>query len=117
MVNMAELPKYEFCKKSCVDWIGKIPTDWQAKRFKFLASITTGDKNTEDKQENGKYQFFVRSQMPEKIDTYTYDGEAILTAGDGAGVGRVYHYVKGKFDFHQRVYKFSDFREVLNSCV
>ncbi|UWS29211.1 restriction endonuclease subunit S [Erwinia pyrifoliae] len=113
MVNMAELPKYEFCKKSCVDWIGKIPTDWQAKRFKFLASITTGDKNTEDKQENGKYQFFVRSQMPEKIDTYTYDGEAILTAGDGAGVGRVYHYVKGKFDFHQRVYKFSDFREVL----
>src|SRR5690606_28609993 len=34
------------------------------------------------------------------------------TAGDGAGVGKVYHYVNGKFDYHQRVYKFSDFREV-----
>jgi len=36
-----------------------------------------------------------------------------LTAGDGAGVGKVYHYVDGKFDFHQRVYKFSNFNGIL----
>jgi type I restriction enzyme, S subunit len=31
-----------------------------------------------------------------------------LTAGDGVGVGKVFHYINGKFDFHQRVYLFYD---------
>lgn len=99
-------------KDSGVVWIGAVPEHWQVKRLKFLCHITTGTRNTEDKVENGKYPFFVRSQTPERINTYTFDGEAILTAGDGAGVGKVFHYVNGKFDFHQRVYKFSLFKEV-----
>jgi len=99
-------------KDSCVEWIGMIPEHWEVRRFKFLCHITTGSKNTEDKQEDGSYPFFVRSQTPERIDTYTYDGEAILTAGDGAGVGKVFHYVNEKFDFHQRVYKFSKFTNI-----
>ena len=82
-------------------------------RFKFLCHITTGSKNTEDKIENGLYPFYVRSQKPEKINSYTFEGEAILTAGDGAGVGKVFHYVNEKFDFHQRVYKFSFFKKIL----
>ena len=36
-----------------------------------------------------------------------------MTAGDGVGVGKVFHYVNGKFDYHQRVYKFSAFRHIL----
>ena len=35
----------------------------------------------------------------------------MLTAGDGVGTGKVFHYIKGKFDFHQRVYKIGDFSE------
>lgn len=104
--------KYESYKDSDIQWLRDIPEDWDIHRFRFLCSIGTGERNTEDKQEEGRYPFFVRSQTPEQIGSYSYDGEAILTAGDGAGVGRVYHYVNGKFDFHQRVYKFSDFREV-----
>jgi len=100
-------------KDSGIDWIGQIPAHWEVQRFRFLCSITTGGRNTEDREEYGLYPFFVRSQTPERINTYSYDGEAILTAGDGAGVGKVYHYVDGKFDFHQRVYKFSDFKDVL----
>src|SRR5690606_16911409 len=100
-------------KDSGIDWIGEIPKHWEVRRFKFLCSITTGAKNTEDKVEDGLYPFYVRSQTAEKINSYSYDGEAILTAGDGAGVGKVYHYVNGKFDFHQRVYKFSDFNNVI----
>lgn len=99
-------------KDSGVDWIGEIPEHWEVKRFKFLCDITTGSKNTQDKIENGLYPFYVRSQTPEKINTYTFDGEAILTAGDGAGVGKVFHYLNEKFDFHQRVYKFSNFRNI-----
>lgn len=99
-------------RDSGIDWIGQIPAHWEVRRFRFLCSIATGSKNTEDKVDGGRYPFFVRSQTAERINTYSYDGEAVLTAGDGAGVGKVYHYVNGKFDFHQRVYKFSNFREV-----
>lgn len=104
--------KYDAYKDSGVDWLGDIPANWTTKKLKFLADIRTGNKNTEDKRSSGKYPFYVRSQTPEKINTYSFDGEAILTAGDGAGVGKVYHYVNGRFDYHQRVYKFSDFKNI-----
>ena len=83
--------------------------DWEVKKIGDIASINTGAKNTEDKVEDGKYPFFVRSSKEERINTYSFDGEAVLTAGDGVGTGKIFHYVNGKFDYHQRVYKMSDF--------
>ena len=38
-----------------------------------------------------------------------YDEEAVITIGDG-NIGRVFHYVNGKFDLHQRCYKMADFK-------
>lgn len=75
-----------------------------------FASIGTGAKDTKDRVAGGKYPFFVRSQTVERIDTWSFDGEAVLTAGDGVGTGKVFHYIDGKFDYHQRVYRISDFR-------
>ncbi|MCX9031248.1 restriction endonuclease subunit S [Citrobacter portucalensis] len=95
------LPKLRF---------GKFAGDWNIRNLGELVSIKTGKKNTQDKVPDGKYPFFVRSQHVESIDTYSFDGEAILTAGDGVGVGKVFHYINGKFDYHQRVYCLSDFR-------
>jgi len=92
--------------------IGLIPTDWDLKNVEELASVATGNKDTQNKLENGIYDFYVRSPKVEKINSYSFDGEAVLTAGDGVGVGKVYHYVKGKFDYHQRVYKISDFKNI-----
>jgi len=100
-------------KPSGVDWIGNIPEHWEVQRLKWLANIKTGGRDTIHRQDEGAYPFFVRSQTVERIDTYSFDGEAVLTAGDGAGVAKVFHYINGKFDYHQRVYKFSDFRRVL----
>ena len=40
-----------------------------------------------------------------------FDGEAVLTVGDGVGTGKVFHYVNGKYDLHQRVYRMFDFTE------
>lgn len=99
-------------KDSGVEWLGEIPEHWKTKRLKFVADISTGDKDTENNVEDGKYPFFVRSQTIERIDSYSFDGEAVLTAGDGVGVAKVFHYINGKFDFHQRVYKFSDFQSI-----
>ena len=85
--------------------------EWDFVKVKEIASINTGNKDTKDAVENGQYDFYVRSPIVHKIDSFSYDGEAVLTVGDGVGVGKVFHYVNGKFDFHQRVYKISDFKD------
>ena len=100
-------------KPSGIEWLGDIPEHWEVRRLRTLAAIDTGARDTVDALEDGLYPFFVRSQSVEHIDTWSFDGEAVLTAGDGVGVGRVFHYANGKFDYHQRVYKFSNFTDVL----
>jgi type I restriction enzyme S subunit len=90
--------------------LGWVPKEWEVDELQKMASITTGDKDTQNNERDGMYPFFVRSQTVEHINTYSYDGEAILTAGDGVGTGKIYHYINGKFDFHQRVYMIYEFR-------
>ncbi|MGN5050665.1 restriction endonuclease subunit S [Aeromonas veronii] len=91
--------------------LGQIPEDWEVAPIGSVLSITTGARNTQDKVDDGRYPFFVRSQTIERINTYSFDGEAVLTAGDGVGTGKVFHYINGKFDFHQRVYLIYNFGE------
>lgn len=113
-VDFNEFKKQAFIKMkpSGVEWLGDVPEHWQVKKLRYLCSIETGDKDTVDAEDDGIYPFFVRSQTIERINSYTKNCEGVLTAGDGVGVGKVFHYVHGKFDFHQRVYLFSRFREI-----
>ena len=99
-------------RPSGIDWLGDVPAHWEVKRLKYLCLINTGNRNTEDAKEDGNFPFFVRSQTIERINSAPYNCEAILTAGDGAGVGKVYHYINGQFDCHQRVYMLTDFEEL-----
>lgn len=94
---------------SGTSWIGDIPAHWTVRRLRTLVDISTGGKDTVNAIDDGQFPFFVRSQTVERINTWSFDGEAVLTAGDGVGVGKVFHYINGKFDYHQRVYKFSQF--------
>ena len=94
--------------------VGVIPQDWDVARIVDVASITTGSRNTQDRIDTGIYPFFVRSQTVERINSYSFDGEAVLTAGDGVGTGKIFHYINGKFDLHQRVYQISNFSPRLN---
>ena len=70
-----------------------------------IAEVGTGTSNTNEAVENGKYPFFVRSQKPLLKNKYEYDETAIITAGDGVGVGKVFHFVEGKYALHQRAYR------------
>ena len=83
---------------------------WEVKRLGDVAHIKTGKKNNVDKEEDGTYPLFVRSQTVERINSYSYDCEAILVPGEG-GIGSIFHYINGKFDCHQRVYKISVFSD------
>jgi type I restriction enzyme S subunit len=77
--------------------------DWEVKRLGEVAHIATGNRNNEDKVASGQYPFFVRSKTVERINTFSYDCEAILVPGEGK-IGEIYHYINGRFDVHQRVY-------------
>ena len=87
--------------------------DWKITKLGEITQINTGNKDVKDKIDDGKYPFFVRSEKVERINSYSYEGEAILIPGDGK-IGEVYHYINGKFDYHQRVYKISDFKSHVN---
>lgn len=84
--------------------------EWEERKLGVIADINTGNKDLNESVERGSYPFFVRSDNIERIDSYSFDGEAILTAGDGR-IGEVFHYINGKFDYHQRVYKISNFNK------
>ena len=96
---------------SKIKWLDVQPSEWKASRLKYLCDVTTGDKDTIHEIDGGQYHFFVRSPRVRGIDVFTHDIEAVLTPGDG-DVGKVFHYVNGKFSFHQRVYMMSNFRKI-----
>ena len=91
--------------------LGRIPVEWDVVSVKDIAKIVTGGKDTQDRDDAAPYPFFVRSQIVERISSYSFDGEAVLTAGDGVGTGKVFHYINSKFDFHQRVYCMHSFSD------
>lgn len=103
-------------KDSGIDWIGEIPEHWLLERLKFMCIIQTGNQDTQDARQDGDYNFYVRSPKIERSTNYSFEGEGILMAGDGAGAGRVFHHVYGKYAVHQRVYRLSNFIRDINSC-
>lgn len=103
-------------KDSGVEWIGEIPEDTKLIQLRFIADITTGNMDTQNRENDGEYPFYVRSPKVERSNQYSFDDvEAILMAGDGVGAGRVFHYVQGKYACHQRVYRMNNFRYVQSS--
>ena len=99
-------------KDSGIEWLGEVPEHWEIVRLRYLCDIQTGGRDTENAVEDGLYPFFVRSETVERINTCAANCEAVFTAGDGAGVGKVFHHYQGPFDFHQRVYMMNNFRQV-----
>ena len=89
--------------------------DWEQRKVSELCSISTGKSNTQDKVEEGEYPFYVRSPIIERSTKYLYDEEAVITVGDGVGTGKVFHYVNGKYDLHQRCYRMYGFSDELNA--
>ena len=116
--NLITLHQCESCKKvGAVQSafarrnLSKWADSWEQRKAKELCSISTGKSNTQDQVDDGKYPFYIRSDIPVRSNKYLYDCEAVITIGDG-NIGRVFHYVNGKFDLHQRCYKMTDFQDI-----
>jgi type I restriction enzyme S subunit len=70
-----------------------------------VATIGTGSHDTQDAIPDAEYIFYARGREPLRLNEFDFDETAIITAGDGAGVGKVFHYAQGKYALHQRAYR------------
>ncbi len=66
-----------------------------------LTIIKTGKLDANASSENGQYPFFTCAVEPLRIDSYSYDCECVLVAGNGDLNVKYYN---GKFDAYQRTY-------------
>ena len=70
-----------------------------------LTKIRTGKLDANASSPNGKYPFFTCSKEPLRINSYSYDCECVLVAGNGDLNVKYYN---GKFDAYQRTYIIED---------
>lgn len=70
-----------------------------------LTKIRTGKLDANASSSNGEYPFFTCSKEPLHIDSYSYDCECVLVAGNGDLNVKYYN---GKFDAYQRTYIIED---------
>ena len=70
-----------------------------------FTKIKTGKLDANAAVVGGEYPFFTCSKEPLRINTYTYDCECILVAGNG---DLNVKYYKGKFEAYQRTYIIED---------
>ncbi len=82
----------------------EIPTGWEVKKYQDALSFVTGKLNSNQAVKDGKYPFFTCSAETFRTDTYSFDCEALLLAGNNASAIYPFKYFKGKFDVYQRTY-------------
>ena len=80
---------------------GTVPNDWQTYHLVDFLPVITGKKNANVSSNQGKYPFFSCSQDYAWTDDYSFDGSAILVAGNGDFNVKFY---SGKFEAYQRTY-------------
>ncbi|MBN0919299.1 restriction endonuclease subunit S [[Mycoplasma] gypis] len=81
-------------------------------QIKDFCRVQNGKSNTQDADYFGDYPFFIRSSKVLKSKKFLFNEEAVITIGDGE-IGKVFHYINGKFDIHQRCYKITNFNKIL----
>lgn len=86
----------------------EIPKDWDSFKLKGNIEIKTGKKDANVAKNDGKYAFFTCGKQVLKTNTYDFDCEAVLIAGNG-DVGDTKYY-QGKFDAYQRTYVLSNYK-------
>lgn len=78
-------------------------------------NITTGKLNSEDATIDGEYPFFTCSQETYKTNTFAFDQEAVLLAGNKASAIYPLKIYKGKFNAYQRTYVISSNNHLISN--
>ena len=78
--------------------------EWKTVKLKDICDYKTGRLNSNAADENGIYPFFTCSPEPYRINSYSFDQDAIILAGNNANGKFHINYYNGKFDAYQRTY-------------
>lgn len=81
--------------------------EWEVKRLGDVCRICTGKKDVNEGNPLGQYPFFTCARANTFSDSYSFEGEAILIAGNGE-VGNL-SYCNGRFEAYQRTYVLQHF--------
>lgn len=90
--------------------------DWlKVSTLEEVSNIKTGKLNSEAAVLDGVYPFFTCSQETYRTNTFSFDQEAVLLAGNNASAIYPLKIFKGKFDAYQRTYVISSKNESVSN--
>ena len=109
LITRLEATAQALYRKMFVDGIDKenLPEGWRMGTLGEVANILTGKLNSEDAVENGIYPFFTCSQETYRTDSYAFNQEAVILAGNNASAVYPLKIYRGKFNAYQRTYVIS----------
>lgn len=81
-----------------------IPLFFEGFFYEAAIDFKTGKLNSNAAKENGEYPFFTCSAETFKTDTFSFECEAVLLAGNNASAIYPLKFFSGKFDAYQRTY-------------
>ena len=90
--------------------MGGVSMEWKEVTLGEIAIFKTGKLNSNAAISNGEYPFFTCSPETLRINSYAFDQEAILLAGNNAEGYFSIKYYKGKFNAYQRTYVITPIR-------
>ncbi|MCK9491326.1 MAG: restriction endonuclease subunit S [Sulfurimonas sp.] len=82
----------------------EIPKGWKGTTSENVMNFTTGKLNSNAAIDNGNFPFFTCSAETFKTNTYSFQCEAVLLAGNNASAIYPLKFYRGKFDAYQRTY-------------
>lgn len=97
----------ELVKSRFIEMFGEAqvnPRNFTIMPWEKVFFTTTGKLDSNAMVEDGQYPFFTCAKEIFKIDTYAFDCEALLLAGNNAAGIYDVKYYKGKFNAYQRTY-------------
>lgn len=78
-----------------------LPMGWTREYIGVVCDIKTGKKDANFGGKVGKYPFFTCAQEPIRANSYSFDTQAIILAGNGDFNVKIF---RGKFEAYQRTY-------------
>lgn len=79
-------------------------SEWRTAKLGELVAFKTGKLDSNAAVPNGDYPFFTCSQETLRTNTFSFDTECVLLAGNNANGIYPLKYFHGKFDAYQRTY-------------
>ena len=80
------------------------PRKWPQENLETFFHFRTGKLDSNAAVASGQYPFFTCSRDDFRIDTFAFDCEALLLAGNNASADYSVKHYKGKFNAYQRTY-------------